>query len=44
MGEEFAIDFRESLEKIFGISERGHRGRFLGCMGVISRAFQGGEI
>lgn len=43
MGEEFAIDFRESLE-IFGISERGHRGRFLGCMGVISRAFQGGEI
>lgn len=44
VGEEFAIGFRDSLEEIFGISERGHRERFLGYVGVISRAFQGGEI
>ena len=36
--------FRESLEKIFGINEEGLRGRFLGYVRVLYRAFQGGEI
>ena len=35
--------FRESLE-IFGISEEGLGGRFLGYVRVLYRAFQGGEI
>lgn len=33
--EEFSRDFRESLEEIFGISEEGLRGRFLGYLRVI---------
>lgn len=44
MGEEFSVDFRESLKEIFGISEEGPKGRLWGDARVISRAFQGGEI
>lgn len=36
-------DFSEPLEEIFGISEGGLRGRFVGYVRVISRAFRGGE-
>lgn len=44
MEKEFSVDSGKSLEKIFGINEEGLRGRFLGYVRVLYRAFQGGEI
>lgn len=44
IGEKFSGDFRESLEEILEINEKGLVGRLSGYVMFISRTFQGGDI